>query len=170
MTQPPPTGSAPGASSETTGTEGPDLDSPGAAGRAQPGMTPPPGTNQARTEPVGDSDSPDSPDSPDRLDPTGAISSADPQSPSAARITAEPGLAAAGGLAASGQRAGVGAPQGVQVPHTDAAPGTSEQFTGVGEVGSVTRIEPGHQQGGTGSQPIVGAHRPHAPDGEASPT
>lgn len=163
-----PGGDEPGSSSEPAGATGPDLTSPGAAGRSEPGVAPPPDTNQARAEPVADSDAPDDPST---LDTTGTIGTADPQSPGAARLAAEPALSSTPGTpAVSGQQPGVGHPQGVLVPAEDPAPGTSEELTGVGEVSSVTPLaEPGHQVAGTGSQPMSGARRPQAPDAEVSP-
>ena len=158
----PPAGTDPGASSQPAAGAAPDLQSAGAAGRSKPGSPPPPDTNQARSEPVSDSDAPEDPDT---LDTTASMTSANPQAPSAARIAAEPVIARQGR-----QDAGAGQAQGVAVPHTAPAPGTSQETTGVGEVGSATPVEPGHQAGGTGSQPVVGAHRAQAPDGEVGPS
>jgi len=155
----PPQGTDPGAENQPSGGPGPDLESPGAAGRAAPGVPPPPGTNQARTEPAAD---------PSLAPPAESMTSTNPQAPSAARIAHEPAIAAA--EPRSGEAAGAGNAQGVGVPPAASAPGTSQEMGGVADIGSATPVDPGHQAGAANAQRVTAAHRPHAPDGENAPT
>lgn len=123
-----------------------------------------PGDEQAANQPAGQ------PEMDHREIPTlpasGTVTSADPQAASPARIARETAIGGAG-LIGSGA-----APmqQGLADPPTPQE-GAGQPELGVADTGTGgVPVDRGRKAGATNSTEVVGAVRPHAPDGEVSPT